>query len=191
MPAPEHTTSILLDPALSASQRLEQLLPLVYDQLRGSAQKALASERPGHTLSATALVHEAFVRLVGEREVAWAGRAHFYKAAAEAMRRVLIDHARARGRVKRGGAARRAPLSLADVAESWNLQETTSLDDAFRRLEGDRPGIGEVVRLRFYAGLSVEETAAALEIAPATVKRRWEFGRTWLFRELNREQRHE
>jgi RNA polymerase sigma factor (TIGR02999 family) len=101
------------------------------------------------------------------------------------MRRILLDHAKARSREKRGGNRRRIPLSIADVAESWNFQETLSLDDALRRLNEQRPEIGEVVRLRFFAGLSIEETAGVLSVSQATVKRRWEYGRTWLFRDLN------
>lgn len=163
------------------------LLPLVYEQLRKAAQVEMAAERKDHTLSATALVHEAYLKLVGPREVAWANRRHFYAAAAEAMRQILLDHARARGREKRGGSRRRVPLSVADVAESWNFEETVSLNDALRRLESRDGGIFEVIRLRFYAGLSIEQTAEALDISPATAKRRWEFGRTWLYRELQRE----
>ena len=144
----------------------------------------MASERSDHTLEATALVHEAYLRLVGERRVPWQNRAHFYAAAAQAMRRILLDHTKARGREKRGGGRRRVPLSMADIADSWNFQETLSLDEALCRLEERDPAIGEVVRLRFFAGLSVEQTAEALGVSKATVKRRWEFGRTWLFREL-------
>jgi RNA polymerase sigma factor (TIGR02999 family) len=166
----------------------DALLPLVYDQLRRAAQVALAAERQNHTLSATALVHEAYLKLVGPRELAWANRRHFYSAAAEAMRQILLDHARARGREKRGGDRRRVPLSVTDVAESWNLEETVSLDQALRRLESRDTGVFEVVRLRFYAGLSIEQTAEALSISPATAKRWWEFGRTWLYRELQCEE---
>ena len=138
----------------------------------------------GSQLEATALVHEAYLRLVGERRVPWQNRAHFYFAAAEAMRRILLDHAKARARQKRGAGRRRVPLSMADIADSWNFQETLSLDEALCRLEERDPAIGEVVQLRFFAGLSVEQTAEALGVSKATVKRRWEFGRTWLFREL-------
>lgn len=165
-----------------------RLLPLVYAQLRGAAQKQMFSERAGHTLQPTALVHEAFVKLIGERKVPWQNRRHFYAAASEAMRQILLDHARSRGRQKRGGDQRRVPLSLVDVAESWDFQSTVSLDGALRRLEGADSGIAEVVRLRFYAGLSIEATAEALDVSPATVKRRWEFGRAWLYRELQREE---
>ena len=162
------------------------LLPLVYEQLRCIAQKRMAQERADHTLQATALVHEAYLRLVGPRRIPWKNKAHFYAAAAQAMRRILLDHAKACGREKRGGGRRRVPLSVADVAESWNLEETLSLDDALRRLVDRDPGIGEVVRLRFFASLSIEETAEVLGVSKATVKRRWEFGRTWLYRELKR-----
>lgn len=162
----------------------DQLLPLVYDQLRRAAQLQMAGERADHTLQATALVHEAYLRLVGNRRLSWQNSGHFYAAAAEAMRRILLDHAKARGRAKRGGQRHRIPLNMADVAESWNFEETMSLDQAICRLEVEHPNICSVVRLRFFAGLSIEETATALGVSKATVKRRWEFGRTWLFREL-------
>ena len=164
-----------------------ELLPLVYDQLRREAQRHMAGERPDHTLQATALVHEAYLRLVGDRRVPWKNRAHFYAAAAEAMRRILLDHAKARGREKRGGGRKRVPLSVADVAESWNFEETLSLDEALRCLMDRDSNIGRVVELRFFAGLSIDDTAEALGVSKATVKRRWEFGRTWLYRELTRD----
>jgi RNA polymerase sigma factor (TIGR02999 family) len=162
----------------------EELLPLVYDQLKREAQRRMAAERSDHTLQATALVHEAYLRLVGDRRVPWRNAAHFYAAAAEAMRRILLDHAKGRARQKRARPGRRVPLSFADVADSWNYEETLSLDEALRRLEEQRPDVGEVVRLRFFTGLSIEDTASALRVSKSTVKRRWEFGRTWLFREL-------
>lgn len=162
----------------------EDLLPLVYDQLKREAQRRMAAERPDHTLQATALVHEVYLRLVGDRKVPWRNAAHFYAAAAQAMRRILLDHAKGRARQKRGGRRQRVPLSVADVADSWNYEETLSLDEALCRLEEQRPDIGDVVRLRFLAGLSIADTARALGVSVATVKRRWEFGRTWLFREL-------
>jgi RNA polymerase sigma factor (TIGR02999 family) len=168
-----------------------KLLPLVYEQLRAEANRLMVGERAEHTLQPTALVHEAYLRLFGDRQIPWQNRAHFYAAAAEAMRRILIDHAKARGRQRRGGGKRPIPLSLADVADSWHVEEIMSLDDAVRRLEERDPALAEVVRLRFYAGLSIEETAAALGVSPATVKRRWEYGRTWLFRELTKESRDE
>ena len=167
----------------------DRLLPLVYEQLRRAAQLGLAGERAGHTLSATALVHEAYLKLVGPREVAWASRGHFYAAAAEAMRRILIDYARARGRQKRGptavpldGAA--ALLSVTDLASDEHLDQIVRLDEAVRRLETEDPDVAQVVRLRFYAGLSGEETATVLGKSPATVDRDWSWARAWLFRQM-------
>ena len=177
----------LLHAAPDEPRAAGDLLPIVYQQLRAAAQLQMAGERANHTLQATALVHEAFLKLVGDRNLPWRNRRHFYVAAAEAMRQILLDHARSRGRLKRGGSRRRVPLSVADVAESWNLEETVSLDETLRRLESRDAGIAEVVRLRFYAGMSIEQTAKALDISPATVKRRWECGRTWLYRELGKE----
>ena len=176
----------LLQAAPDEPRAAGELLPLVYQQLRAAAQLQMAGERADHTLQPTALVHEAFLKLVGDRELPWRNRRHFYAAAAEAMRQILIDHARARGRQKRGGGQHRMPLSVEDIADSWSLEETMGLDDAVRRLQEHDHRIAEVVHLRFYAALSIEESARALEVSPATVKRRWEFGRTWLFRELSR-----
>ncbi len=170
---------------------VDELLPLVYDQLRRDAQNRMAGERPDHTLDATALVHEAYLRLVGDRRLPWRNRAHFYAAAVEAMRRILLDHAKARGREKRGGGRKRVPLSVADIADSWNLEETLSLDEALRRLMDRDPNIGRIVQLRFFTGLSIDDTAEALGVSAATVKRRWEFGRAWLYRELTREENHD
>ena len=168
----------------------EALLPLVYAQLRASAQKAMAGERAGHTLGATALVHEAYIRLAGERDVPWRGRGHFYAAAAEAMRRVLLDHAKARGRAKRGGGAVRVELdtALLDAGQSEtpnnNATDFLALDDAIRRLEERDPRMGQVVRLRFYAGLEIAHVALALGVSERTVKSDWAFAKAWLEREL-------
>jgi RNA polymerase sigma factor (TIGR02999 family) len=167
----------------------DRLLPLVYDQLRKAAQVEMAAERRDHTLSATALVHEAYLKLVGPGEVAWTGRAHFYAAAAEAMRRILIDYARARGRLKRGPTP--VPLdgapdfsSVADLTSEAHADQVVRLDEAIRRLEAEDPDVAQVVRLRFYAGLSGEEAASALGKSPATVDRDWAWARAWLFRQL-------
>ena len=135
-----------------------ELLPLVYDQLRAVAQQRMNSERPEHTLQATALVHEAFLRLVGPRQIPWESQGHFYAAAAEAMRRILIDHARARKREKRGGERQKVALNVVDLAKAENPDEILALDEAFARLEGQEPEAAAVVRLRFFAGLSVAET---------------------------------
>ena len=162
------------------------LLPVVYQALKDLARQRMSLERPGHTLQATALVHEAYLRLAGtgSRAVQWAGRAQFFHAAAEAMRRILIEHARSRGRVKRGGAARRVPINLLELAEEGDREEILALDEAIRRLEQHTPEIAAVVRLRFFAGLTVAETAEALEIGRRSVDRAWAYARVWLYREL-------
>lgn len=187
----EEFTALLLDPQLSDAARAERLLPLVYEQLRAVAQQRLAAERAGHTLQATALVHEAYLRLVGERQLAWQNRAHFFAAAAEAMRRVLLDHAKARGRVRRGAGSRPISLELAGVADlaTEDSETIVAVDEAFRRLGGEDPRAAEVVRLRFYAGLSVDETAQVLGVSPRSVAREWTFARSWLARELREFQR--
>ena len=188
-PSGRDITAILQD--VGAGRRsADDLLPLLYEQLRAIAQQRMAGERANHTLQATALVNEAYVRLAGTsgREVAWANRAHFYAAAAEAMRRILSEHARARGAVKRGGRAKNTITDLgnvADLALEKNPEEIMALDQAILRLEGEDARAADVVRLRFFAGLSIEHTALAMGVSERTVKRDWEFARAWLFRTLN------
>jgi RNA polymerase sigma factor (TIGR02999 family) len=179
-------TRLLREVEAGQPQAAAALLPLVYDQLRELARHRMAEERSGHTLQATALVHEAYLRLVGDRPAGWAGRAHFFHAAAEAMRRLLIEHARARGRVKRGGGGerQRVPLSVIDLAAENEPGEILDLDEAVCRLEKESPDVAAVVRLRFYAGLTIEETAEALGISPQSVKRDWAYARAWLFHQL-------
>jgi RNA polymerase sigma factor (TIGR02999 family) len=161
-----------------------ELLPLVYDHLKAIAGARMQSERSGHTLQATALVHEAWMRIAGGADVAWTDRAHFYSVAAEAMRRILIEHARARGRVKRGGGLQRQPLSVVDLATEADSGEILALDEAIGRLEEQDARAAKIVRLRFYAGLSVDETAQALDLSRRTVMREWAFARAWLYRTL-------
>lgn len=189
-PAPVTDATILLA-AVGKGDReaANRLLPLVYDQLRKAAQREMSGERAGHTLSATALVHEAYLKLVGPREVPWAGRSHFYVAAAESMRRILLDHAKARGREKRGGEGRvaRAKVDFASVAElaaSEDSEDIVSFEEAFRRLERESADAARVVQLRFFAGLSVEQTALALGVSDRTVNRLWTFARAWLHRAI-------
>lgn len=161
-----------------------QLMPHVFEQLRLTAQHQLASERQGHTLSATALVHEAFLRLAGPRKVTWTGRAHFYAAAVEAMRRILIDHARAKAAQIRGGPnARKIALDLTSLPDFTSVEESSGfliLHDAIARLEDVDPKTASVVRLRYFAGLSIEQTADVLGVSAPTVKRTWAFARGWL-----------
>lgn len=158
------------------------LLPLVYAQLRALAQRSLAGERPGHTLTATALVHEAYLRLSGDRKIPWDGEAHYFVAAAEAMRQILLDHARSRGRAKRGGGRGREPLSVVDLAADPDPEEILALDEHVRRLEDEYPDAAAVVRLRFYAGLTIDRTAEVLGRSPRQVDRQWAFARAWLYR---------
>lgn len=160
-----------------------ELLPMVYDQLRAAAQIALRSERPGHTLDATALVHEAFLRLVANT-VDWTDRAHFYAAAALAMRRILVDHARARACEKRGGDRERVELSDFSAAMTADPHDVLALDAALTALEMDDPEAAEVVRLRFLAGLSGDQAALCLSVSPRKVDLLWSRARARLFRAM-------
>jgi RNA polymerase sigma factor (TIGR02999 family) len=176
----------ILDAARRGDARAAgQLLPLVYEHLRGLARQRMAAQSASHTLQATALVHEAYLRLVGDDGARFADRSHFFFAAAQAMRQILVDHARARGALRRGGGRGRVPLnSVLDLAAEERFDEFLSLDEALSRLQQVSPEVAEMVRLRFYAGLSIEEAAGALGVSPATVKRDWTFARAWLLREL-------
>jgi RNA polymerase sigma factor (TIGR02999 family) len=158
----------------------ERLLPLVYDELRALAAQKLAGEKAGQTLQATALVHEAYLRLVGTQDPGWNGRGHFLAAAAEAMRRVLINRARDRGRLKRGGDRSRVDLeNLCDPFEAPH-EDLLDLDEALDRLAGVYPRPAELVKLRFFTGLSLAEASAALGISTRTADREWMFARAWL-----------
>ena len=164
-----HVTHVLWQVCSGDQAAAGDLLPLVYDQLRALAQQRMMQERPGHTLQATDLVHEAFLKLVGPREIPWAGQAHFYAAAAEAMRRILVDHARSRQREKRAGKGTRVLLNVLDLADAENSEEILALDEALCRLEQQEPAVGEVVRLRFFAGLSVDQTQRLFTVATENV----------------------
>ena len=184
----EQVTRLLDDAAAGRPLAASELLPLVYDQLRAIAQNRMKEERREHTLQATALVHEAYARLVGAGEIEWHNRAHFFFAAGEAMRRILIEHARARARVKRGGAegkaAKRVPLDIVDLATDQDPEDVLAFEEAFRRLEEKEGRVAAVVRLRLFSGLSIDETAKAMALSPRTVDTDWAFARAWLFREL-------
>ena len=163
------------------------LLPLVYDELRKLAAARMADERPGQTLDATALVHEAYLRLVGgERQDGWDGRGHFFAAAAEAMRRILVERARRKHRVRHGGGRRRVDLLDADVAAPTDDEQILLLDDALTRLAAARPQAAELVRVRFFAGLTVEEAAPVVGLAPRSARRLWAFARAWVRRDMER-----
>ena len=182
---PDSVSRILRDlRGADREEALNRLFPAVYAELRAKARAHLRYERSDHTLQATALVHEAYLRLLGGAYPNWNDRQHFFRAAAEAMRRILVEHARGRARVKRGGNPVR--VTLTDVASltQQDPAEVLALDDAIRRLEEQDPTAADIVRLRFFAGLSVEETAAMLDVSERTVKREWAFARAWLFNAL-------
>jgi RNA polymerase sigma factor (TIGR02999 family) len=165
----------------------EQLLPLVYDELRKLAAAKLRQEKPGQTLQATALVHEAYLRLVDVQEAQqWNSRGHFFGAAAEAMRRILVENARRKQRVKRGGGQQREPLEDIPVHCEIPDSELLDLDDALAQLAKEEPQKAEIVRLRFFAGLSHDETAAVLGISAVTAKRHWRYARAWLYRKMQK-----
>jgi RNA polymerase sigma factor (TIGR02999 family) len=164
-----------------------QLLPLVYDELRRLAAARLAEERPGQTLQPTALVHEAYLRLVRPHPARrWDGCGHFFAAAAEAMRRILIDRARDRRRHKRGGAWRRLTLDQVDLLAEEHPDDLLALDEALQKLARENPTCGELVRLRFFSGLTLGEAADVLGLARRTADRSWAFARSWLYDELRR-----
>ena len=187
MTGPEEQITQLLNAPVAVTA--EDLMPLVYEQLRHAAAAHLQAEHPGHTLQPTALVHEAYARIAGPREVPWANRAHYYAAAAQAMRRILIDHARSKGARK---AREAAVQGLADVATLVQRDPGTILavDEALSRLEGEDPEAAAIVRLRFFAGLSVEQAAMALGTSPRTAARLWSLARAKLHGFLT-EQRNE
>jgi RNA polymerase sigma factor (TIGR02999 family) len=175
-------TRILLAIEQGNPKAAEQLLPLVYEELRKLAAQKLAHEKPGETLQATALVHEAYLRLVGgEQPQDWDGRGHFFAAAAEAMRRILIDRARHKQTRKAGGGRRRLDLDDIEPAlEEGDDDRLLALDEALRQLEAEDPRKAELVKLRFFAGLTAEEAAAALGISLSTAEKDWAYARSWL-----------
>jgi RNA polymerase sigma factor (TIGR02999 family) len=166
----------------------QKLLPLVYEELRKLASAKLATEKPGQTLQATALVHEAYLRLIGgDTNAKWDSRGHFFAAAAEAMRRILVENARRKGRVRHGGGLRRLDVLEADVAASpSDDQQLLVLDEALTRLAEVRPQAAELVKLRFFAGLTEDEAAPLLGLSPRTARRLWVFARAWLRRDIER-----
>lgn len=165
-----------------------ELLPLVYNELRRLAQAKLMQEAPGHTLQATALVHEAFLRLVGDdAEARWNSRGHFFSAAAEAMRRILVERARQRRSLKRGGDLQRVEIDFDLVLSEERCDKLLALDDALEQLEACDPEKAQLVKLRFFAGLTNAEAAAAMNISHATADRHWSFARAWLQREMTKE----
>ena len=180
MPHRAQTTRILLAAVKGDRSATDQLTALVYNELRGLAEHFMAQERVNHTLQATALVNEAYVRLVDQTQVDWQGRAHFCAVASEMIRRILVDHARKRSAAKRGGEASRIDLTdVLDLSEEIGV-DLLGLDEALQELRGLHERQARVVELRFFGGLSVEETAAVLEVSPRTAKGDWRLARAWL-----------
>jgi RNA polymerase sigma factor (TIGR02999 family) len=163
----------------------EQLLPLVYDELRRLAAQKLAREAPGQTLQATALVHEAYLRLVGgERAIRWEGRGHFFAAAAEAMQRILVENARRKRRIKHGGGFERKDIELADLPTRMPPEELVALDEALEQLKRQDPIKAQLVTLRYFGGMTIEQAAAVLGIARVTAHRYWTYARAWLHQQI-------
>ena len=199
-PRDERVTELLVSWSSGDQRALAELMPLVYGELRRLAERQLRGERPNHTLQRTALVHEAYMRLISQRNVSWQSRAQFIGLAAQLMRRILIDHARTKRRAKRGGGV--APVSLdqtgvvlgapdEDGVRGEALEfaadptvDLSAIDEVLKRLEAIDPKQGRIVELRFFGGLSIEETAEVVGVSPATVKREWALARAWLRREL-------
>ena len=183
-------TQLLLTAGGGAPEATERLFAALYDDLRRVARERMRREDPAHTLQATALVHEAFVRLIDQTRCQWKNRAHFLAVASRVMRRILVDHARARGRIKRGGDFERVPFDEQALAAGGAIDEGTllALDDALRRLEPEHPEAARVVEMRFFGGLTQEESASVLGVTDRTIRRHWDFARAWLFRELSRPQ---
>lgn len=165
---------------------VERLFPMIYEELRAVAGREMHRERVGHTLQPTALVHEAFLRLVGKPDLSWQSRIHFLNIAAQAMRRILVEHARARGTRKRGRGFERVVLDDNIAAEPAASADLVEVDELLTRLTALDPRKARVVELRFFAGLSLPDTAAALDISEATAKRDWQFAKAWIQRELGR-----
>ncbi|MCP4247421.1 MAG: sigma-70 family RNA polymerase sigma factor [bacterium] len=186
----EQVTQILQSAGRKDPGAANELLPLVYEELRRLAQKQMAHEPPGQTIQATALVHEAYLRLVGSQNLGWDSRAHFFAAAARAMRRILVDRARRRQAVKHGGDRRRVDLEPAEVAcddsTFIGAEQLVALDEALDGLERVDARKARIVMLRYFAGLTIRETAKALDLSGTTVKDEWQFARAWLYSEMAR-----
>lgn len=183
-PSPHEVTQLLV--AWSNGDRVarDELMPLVYEELRRLAHRYMGRERPGHTLQTSALVNEAYLRLIDQNDVHWQNRAHFFGIAAQMMRRILVDYARKRGFAKRGGDARPVPLEEAMIVSQERAANVVALDDALKSLAELDPRKSQIVELRFFGGLSIEETAEVLAVSTGTVMRDWTLAKAWLRREM-------
>jgi len=179
-------TRILTEVSSGNKEAAAELWDLVYSELRDLASRKMARIPAGQTLQPTALVHEAYIRLLGSSETQWENRAHFFGAAACAMRNILVDRARKRGRIKHGGGFRRIPIQEVDPAAEMETIDLLALDEALTRLDKHDSRLCEMTMLRFFAGLTIEDTSKALGVSTATVERDWSYARAWLFREMNK-----
>jgi RNA polymerase sigma factor (TIGR02999 family) len=184
-PGPHQVTTLLKEWSDGNQTALEQLMPLVYDELHRLAHQHMRREKPGNVLQTSALINEAYLRLVDEPRVHWQNRAHFFGIAARLMRRILVDEARKRDSAKRGGGAIQVSLDEATSVAQEQAANVVALDDALRSLEAIDLRQSEIVELRFFGGLSIEETAGVLKVSPGTVMRDWTFARAWLRNEMN------
>lgn len=185
MPAPENVTQLLLNCSSGDKDALARLMPIVYDELHRLANHYMKLERGNHTLQATALVNEVYLRLIDQTKVDWKNRSHFFGAAAQLMRRILIDYARGRNRIKRGGSDSPLPLdTIIGLSEAPPDIDFLALDDALNRLATIDPIQSQIVELRFFGGLSIEETAEVIGISPATANREWSMAKARLYRDL-------
>ena len=186
-PTPQDVTELLLDWSNGNQAALDQLMPLVYEELHRLAHQHMARERPEHTLQTSGLLNEAYLKLVDQKNVRWQNRAHFFAIAAKLMRQILVDHAKQRHRVKRGGHARQVPLDEAVVVSPERGAEMMALDDALQTLAAVDQRKSQILELRFFGGLSIEETAEVLGVSPGTVMRDWTLAKAWLRMEMTGE----
>jgi RNA polymerase sigma factor (TIGR02999 family) len=183
--SPQEVTQLLADWSRGDKSALDKLFPLVHAELRRIAQRQISQERPGHTLQATALVNEVYLKLAGQKGFELQDRAHFFAVCAQVMRHILVDYARTRTREKRGGDAIKVSLDEVAVISDQQAEQIVALDEALQTLERLDPQKGKIVELRYFAGLSIEETAKLLDTSPRTVRREWQRSKAWLYRMIN------
>ena len=179
-------TELLIEWSNGDKAALDKLMPLIHEELRRLARHYMSHERPGHTLQTTALVNEAYLRLVNRKGVHWQNRAHFFAIAATLMRSILVDHARSHASAKRGGGGHKIELNETMIVSQERAADVVALDDALKRLADFDPQQSRIVELRFFGGLTIDETAEVLDLSPATIKREWATAKAWLYRELNK-----
>jgi RNA polymerase sigma factor (TIGR02999 family) len=184
-PSPPEVTRLLLAWSNGDREAFDQLMPIIYSELHRLAHRHLGGERPGHTLQTTALVNEAYLRLIDQKQFQWQNRSHFFAVAAQLMRRILVDYARARNNAKRGGGTVKVTLEEAAEISEDRSEEMVALDDALTEMASFDHRKSLIVELRFFGGLSIEETAEALEVSPGTVMREWTLAKAWLQREIS------